>query len=272
MSGFVSLLFAPASRPDRFAKALAAGAQAVIFDLEDSVPEAGKAGARAALAQFLGAGRSGGPGRVVRINRLERAEGRADLQALCGLDVDAVMLPKVEAAEPLAEAARALEQAGSRASLIALVESARGVGRVESIAGQAPARLSALMFGAADYAADLGLQAGGRRADFARDRIVNAAAMAGVAAIDSPFFDIADPAGLEADCAMARAMGFAGKAAIHPSQVGPIEQAFALIEAERTLAARILAAGGDGAAAVLDGKMIDEAVVRWARRAAGGAR
>jgi (S)-citramalyl-CoA lyase len=272
VSGYVSLLFVPGSRPDRFDKALAAGAQAVIFDLEDSVPEAGKAQARAALAQFLAAGRSGGPGRVVRINRLERAEGRADLEALRGLDVDALMLPKVEAAAPLAEAAQALEQAGSRATLIALVESARGVGRIEAIAEQAPARLSALMFGAADYAADLGLQTGGRRADFARDRIVNAAAMAGVAAIDSPYFDIADAAGLAADCGMARAMGFSGKAAIHPSQIGPIAQAFAFTDDERTLAARILAAGGDGAAAVLDGKMIDEAIVRWARRVAGDAR
>jgi (S)-citramalyl-CoA lyase len=263
-----SLLFVPGARPDRFGKALEAGAAAVIFDLEDSVPEAGKAEARAALAGFLAAGRSGGPGRVVRINRLERAEGQADLAALAGLDIDAVMLPKVEAAAPLAEAAAALEKAGSRASLIALIESARGVGRIEDVVDAAPERLGALMFGAADYAADLGLQVGGRRADFARDRIVNAAAMRGLAAIDSPFFDVADAAALADDCAMARAMGFSGKAAIHPSQVGPINAAFTPSEAERTLAQRVLAAGADGAAALLDGKMIDEAIVRWARRIA----
>jgi citrate lyase beta subunit len=269
MSGFTSLLFVPGSRPDRFDKALSAGARAVIFDLEDSVPEAGKVEARAALAKFLAAKRTGGPRRVVRINRLERPEGRADLAALAGLDVDQVMLPKVESAAPLARADRVLDEAGSAAGLIALIESARGVGRIEAIVEEAPTRLSALMFGAADYAADLGLQAGARRADFARERIVNAAAMAGVPAIDSPFFDIADAAGLAADCASARAMGFAGKAAIHPSQIDPIEQAFAFTEAEKTLARRILAAGADGAAAVLDGKMIDEAIVRWARRVAG---
>jgi (S)-citramalyl-CoA lyase len=268
VTGFTSLLFVPASRPDRFDKALAAGARAVIFDLEDSVPEAGKAEARAALTAFLAGARSGGPARVVRINRLERPEGRADLAALAALDFDAVMLPKVEAAAALDRADRVLDEAGSAAALIALIESARGVGRIEPIAEEAPTRLSALMFGAADYAADLGLQAGARRADFARERIVNAAAMAGVAAIDSPFFDIADAAGLAEDCANARAMGFSGKAAIHPSQIGPIDAAFAFTEAETTLAARILAAGADGAAAVLDGKMIDEAIVRWARRVA----
>ena len=266
-----SLLFVPGARPDRFAKALEAGAAAVIFDLEDSVPEAGKAEARAALAGFLAAGRSGGPGRVVRINRLERAEGQADLAALAGLDLDAVMLPKVETAAPLAEAAAALEKAGSRASLIALIESARGVARIEDVVDAAPERLGALMFGAADYAADLGLQVGGRRADFARDRIVNAAAMRGLAAIDSPFFDVADAAALAEDCATARAMGFSGKTAIHPSQVGPINAAFTPSEAERTLAQRVLAAGADGAAALLDGKMIDEAIVRWARRIAAQA-
>jgi (S)-citramalyl-CoA lyase len=266
-----SLLFVPGARPDRFAKALEAGAAAVIFDLEDSVPEAGKSEARAALAGFLAAGRSGGPRRVVRINRLERAEGQADLAALAGLDLDAVMLPKVEAAAPLAEAAATLEEAGSGASLIALIESARGVGRIEDVVDAAPERLGALMFGAADYAADLGLQVGGRRADFARDRIVNAAAMRGLAAIDSPFFDVADAAALAEDCAAARAMGFSGKAAIHPSQVGPINAAFTPSEAERKLAQRVLAAGADGAAALLDGKMIDEAIVRWARRIAAQA-
>ena len=261
-----SLLFVPGARPDRFGKALEAGAAAVIFDLEDSVPQAGKAEARAALVAFLQAGRAGGPARLVRINRVDRAEGQADLAALAGLDLDAVMLPKVEAVTPLAKAAEKLTQAGSRALLVALIESARGVGRIEDIVDDAPARLAAVMFGAADYAADLGLQVSGRRADFARDRIVNAAAMRGLAAIDSPFFDVADAAALEADCAQARAMGFTGKAAIHPSQVGPINAAFTPSQAERTLAARVLAAGGDGAAALLDGKMIDEAIVRWARR------
>jgi (S)-citramalyl-CoA lyase len=266
MSAWKSLLFVPGARPDRFDKALEAGAAAVIFDLEDSVPEAGKAEARDALGQFLQAPRSGGPARVVRINRISRDVGQADLLALAGLAVDAFMLPKVEAAAPLIEADAQLSAAGSNASLIALIESARGVGRIEDVVDAAPERLSALMFGAADYAADLGLKVGGRRADFARDRIVNAAAMRGLASIDSPFFDLADSAALAADCSAAREIGFSGKAAVHPSQVGPINTAFTPSEADRTFAERVLAAGADGAAALLDGKMIDEAIVRWARR------
>jgi (S)-citramalyl-CoA lyase len=270
VSAWKSLLFVPGARPDRFGKALEAGSTAVIFDLEDSVPEAGKAEARDALAQFLAMPRSGGPARVVRINRLSRDVGRADLAALAGLAVDAFMLPKVEAAAPLVEADAQLGSAGSSATLIALVESARGVGRIEDVVDGAPERLSALMFGAADYAADLGLKVGGRRADFARDRIVNAAAMRGVASIDSPFFDVADSAALAADCEAAREMGFSGKAAIHPSQIGPINAAFTPSEADRAFAGRVLAAGADGAAALLDGKMIDEAIVRWARRIVAG--
>jgi (S)-citramalyl-CoA lyase len=264
----MSWLFVPGDRPDRFDKALASGAQAVIFDLEDAVAPAAKAQARqAVLTRLSNAPAAGEPQRVVRINPWGGALGRADLTALAAAaGVDRIMMPKTEDATTLFEAAQILDTAGSRATLAALIESARGVGRIEAIVEAAPQRLIALMFGAADYAADLGLQAGARRPDFARDRVVNAAAMGGLAAIDSPFFDMADVEGLLADCAAARAMGFTAKAAIHPSQVGPINAAFAPTAEEVDLARRILAACADGRAGTLDGKMVDEAMARWARR------
>jgi (S)-citramalyl-CoA lyase len=264
-----SWLFVPASRPDRFDKALASGAGAVIFDLEDAVAEADKASARAGFAAYLAKPRSaGGALRAARINRLDAVHGGDDLASLAALDLDVLVLPKVETARTLDRAAAALEQAGSSARVAALIESPRGVGHVEAIVDAAPARLAVLMFGAADYATDLGVPAARHRPDYARARVVNAAAMAGLAAIDSPFFTIADAEGLAAECRAVRDQGYGGKLAIHPGQIGPIETAFAPTADERELARRILEACGDGAAATLDGRMVDEAMARWARRVA----
>ncbi len=262
-----SWLFVPGDRPDRFGKALTSGAQAVIFDLEDAVAPENKDRARQTVLNFMSGTAPGGPEYVVRINPWRGGRGPADLETFVAVTgVDRIMLPKTADAQSLGEAAAQLDAVGSRTGLVALIESARGVGRIEAIVEAAPARLGALMFGAADYAADLGLTVGSRRPDYARDRVVNAAAMAGLVAIDSPFFAIADANGLADDCAAARAMGFNAKAAIHPSQVADINAAFAPTAEERVLARRILAACAHGAAATLDGKMIDEAMARWARR------
>jgi citrate lyase beta subunit len=123
------------------------------------------------------------------------------------------------------------------------------------------------MFGAADYAADMGQQVSAFQPDFARASLANAAAGGGVAAIDSPFFAIDRPDDLAAECRRSRGVGFYGKAAIHPAQLEAIGEAFAPTPAERELAGRILEAAPDGVG-VLDGKMIDVAMVRWARQVA----
>jgi citrate lyase beta subunit len=264
-----SWLFTPGSRPDRFEKALGSGTDAVILDLEDAVAEDRKLQARADVAAFV-AGRAPSTQKIaVRINPLGRAVGLEDLAALARLPrgVDYILVPKAEEPAELALAARVLDETGSPARLTALVESARGVARAPQIA--AAPRLDALVFGAADYAADLGQQVGAFRPDFARASIVNAAAAGGVAAIDSPFFAIDDAAALAAECGQARELGFHGKAAIHPSQLSAIAEAFDPTQAELALAERILAATVDGVG-VLDGKMIDVAHVRWARRITGG--
>jgi citrate lyase beta subunit len=265
-----SWLFVPASRPDRFDKALAAGAGAVIFDLEDAVPESDKAKARGELAAFLAEPRRADRVlRAARVNRLEGQHGHDDLSALLSLDLDVLVLPKVEGAATLKRAADALDRAGSPARIAALIESSRGVGHVEAIVDAAPERLAVVMFGAADYAADLGVAVAAHQPDYARARVANAAAMAGVAAIDSPFFAIDDAVGLAAECLAVRSQGYGGKLAIHPTQIGPIEAAFAPTAEERDLARRILEASAGGAAAMLDGRMVDEAMARWARRIAG---
>lgn len=263
-----SWLFTPGSRPDRFAKAAGTAAEALILDLEDSVAEDGKAHARGHVIAFLESRPAIRQQVIVRINPLGRAVGLEDLAALARLanGPDYLLIPKAEEPAELALVARVLEDAGSGARLAALVESARGVARVAALAEATP-RLAALMFGAADYAADLGQQVGVFQPDFARVSLVNAAAAGGIAAIDSPFFAIDRPEELAAECRRSRALGFYGKAAIHPAQLDAIAEAFSPTQAERDLAQRILAAAPDGVG-VLDGKMIDVAMVRWARRVA----
>lgn len=261
-----SWLFTPGSRPDRFAKAAATAAEALILDLEDAVAEDRKLEARGHVIAFLESRPAIRQQVIVRINPLSRAVGLEDLAALARLAAgpDLVLIPKAEEPAELTLAARVLEDAGSGARLAALVESARGVARAAELATGAP-RLAALMFGAADYAADVGQQVGAFQPEFARASLVNAAAAGGIAAIDSPFFAIDRPEELSAECRKSRGLGFYGKAAIHPAQIEPINEAFAPTSAEREQARRILEAAPDGVG-VLDGKMIDVAMVRWARR------
>lgn len=263
-----SLLFVPGDRPDRFLKAAATDADALILDLEDAVAPADKDAARGHVAGFLNDRPQIRQQIVVRINPLDRIWGLQDLAVLAALGVgaDCILVPKAEDPAQVAALAVLLRHEGSRSRLAALVESARGVAASPQIA-QADPLLSFVMFGAADYAADLGQQVGSFRPDFARSMLVNAAASAGIAAIDSPFFAIDRPEELRTDCASARALGFHGKAAIHPSQIPVVGQTFCPTAAEAFHARRILEAAPEGVG-VLDGKMIDIAMVRWARRVA----
>jgi (S)-citramalyl-CoA lyase len=264
----VAWLFVPGSRPDRFLKAAATDADALILDLEDAVADADKASARGHVLSFLNDRPSISQKICVRINPLGRAYGIEDLAALARSDArpDYLLVPKAEEPAELALAARVLADRGAETSLIALVESAKGVARASSLAG-ATASLSAFLFGAADYAADLAQQVGTFQPDFARQSIVNAAACGGIAAIDSPFFAIDDPAAHRVECMRSRTLGFSGKAAIHPSQIDAIRSTFSPTQEERDLARRIREASLDGVG-VLNGKMIDIAMVRWAKRIA----
>lgn len=263
-----SLLFTPGSRPDRFLKAAATEADALILDLEDAVAEGDKAQAREHVVAFLSDRPQIRQQIVVRINPMSRVCGLEDLAALAALEngPDYLLLPKAEEAAQIAAVSRVLDDSGSTAGLAALVESARGVAQAAEVARSDP-RLGFVMFGAADYAADLGQQVGVFRPDFARAALVNAAAAGGIVAIDSPFFAIDLPEDLRTDCSEGRAMGFHGKAAIHPSQISAINDTYRPTDAERTRAKRILEAAPEGVG-VLDGKMVDIAMVRWARRIA----
>ncbi|HEX8928032.1 MAG TPA: aldolase/citrate lyase family protein [Actinomycetota bacterium] len=269
-----SWLFTPATRPDRFARAGEAGADVLIIDLEDAVAPGDKDRARAAALAHLDAGRGTAPIQALRVNGLRTRAGLDDLRLLLESrsGPDAVILPKVETPDEPRLADAWLAEAGSRAAQVALIESARGLEAAPGIARSTP-RLSALMFGAADLAADLGAPAAWEPLLYARSRVVAAAAAAGIGAIDAPYFDLKDQAGLEAELRAAVALGFAAKAAIHPGQVAAINAALTPSAAAVAEAREILAQNEAGVG-VVGGRMVDEAVARRARRilaAAGGA-
>lgn len=262
-----TLLFTPGSRPERFMKAAASDAEAIILDLEDAVAEESKEDSRRHVVQFLESRPDIRQRIVVRVNSIDGLLGLEDIIALSRIRDAAdfsILVPKAEQPAELAALARVLQNAASEIRLGCLVESALGVAQAVNLAG-ASGLLDFMMFGAADYAADLGQEVDTYRPDYARAALVNAAAARGIVAIDSPFFAIDRPDLLRDTCDQGKAMGFYGMAAIHPAQLSTIALAYTPSDAELGRASRILEAAPNGVG-VLDGKMVDIAMVRWARR------
>jgi len=256
-------LFVPGSRPERFAKALASGADAVVLDLEDAVAPEHKAAAREAVACFAEGAEPAVRARlVVRINDEATAWFVDDLQRLGALPPVALMLPKAERVDTL----QRVQALCPGRPLLALVETARGVLAAEALAACPP--VARLAFGTLDYALDLGLSGDALGLDAAASRLALASRAADlpppVAGVTP---DIDDQAQLLADLARARAHGFGAKLCIHPKQVAPIHAALRPTAAELDWARRVLAAAdaGDGALQ-LDGRMVDRPVVERARR------
>ena len=262
-----SWLFTPATRPDRFANAVTAGADVAILDLEDAVAPKDKAQARTYALDYLAGNPPNGALHALRINGLDTPAGISDLDALLGSPAapDFLVLPKTETAGHLEILDRLLTAAGKATRLIGLIESARGLAAVEAIATATP-RLAGLMLGAADMAADLGSTGAWEPVlALVSGRLIGACALAGVMPLDSPFFDLHDEPGLKQEVARAVALGFPAKAAIHPTQIGTINAAFTPSAEAVERARKILAENIKGVGTV-DGQMVDEAVARKARR------
>jgi citrate lyase beta subunit len=264
-----SLLFVPAVRPDRYPKALATGADAVCLDLEDGVAFGAKETAREQAFALL-AGREPTPAEVsLRINDVKTELGRTDLAALieAGVRPDALMLPKVAGADEIEEVEAALSRAGAPLPLIVQLETAAGVLAADGIAA-ASSNVSAVFFGAIDLSADLGSAVEWEALLYARSRVVLAAGAAGVSALDTPFMDVPAVAALAEESRRVRRLGFAGKAAIHPSQVPVIQGAFSPSDEELAWARKIVAAyeRQQGGVLLVDGKLIERPVVRSAQR------
>ncbi|WP_407548439.1 CoA ester lyase [Streptomyces sp. Pv4-95] len=251
-----SLLFVPGHRPDRYDKAVAAGADGVIIDLEDAVAPEAKDAARDDVAAWLTEG-----GRaVVRINAPGTPWFEADLEMAAAHGVP-LMLPKAE--DPAVPEAVALETRG-RSPVLALMETAAGVENAASLC-RAPNVLRAA-FGNVDLSAQLGVDPTDHQAlAYARSRVVCASAAAGlVPPLDGVTTDLDDTGPLSGDIAHARRMGFTGKLCIHPRQLDAVHEGFAPSSAEREWARRVLGAGE--AVTVVDGHMVDRPVLERARR------
>ncbi|MFF9487851.1 HpcH/HpaI aldolase/citrate lyase family protein [Streptomyces sp. NPDC014676] len=268
MTGFpLTWLYAPGDRPPVVAKALTSGADVVVVDLEDAVAPDRKAYARSATAELL---RDPQPVPVhVRVNALSGPWGRADLAAVAHAPgLSGLRLPKVSSPSDVVRVARRTVSAhGGALPLYALLETALGVERAHAVATAHPS-LRGIAIGEADLRADLGVRddAG---LDWSRSRVVVAARAAGLAPpTQSVHPDIRDLDGLAASCAHGRALGFLGRAAIHPRQLPVIERAYLPTEEEIEQAETVVKAAAmtQGAQALPDGTFIDTAVVLAAQR------
>ena len=262
------LLFVPGSRPERYAKAVATGADQVCIDLEDAVAPADKDTARASLFAFLADKPETRSEIGLRINPLSTELGQQDLKALAhsGLAPAFVMLPKVETVAELQQADAAL--AGVDTAFIAQIETPKGLLDARAIAAASP-RLQALMFGGYDYIVALRGRASWDSFFHPRVQLATIAAEAGVGCMDVPYLDIKDEPGLVEDTDRVIALGFTAKAAIHPAQVEPIQARYLPTQDEYSRAQRIVAAleQSGGAAIQLDGKLVDRPIEIAAARA-----
>jgi citrate lyase subunit beta/citryl-CoA lyase len=277
-----SLRFVPAHDSRKLDKALACGADALILDLEDAVPDADKARARGLCAEYVAQHRDRLP-LIVRVNALDTGLLLDDVAAIVRARPYGVMLPKCRGARDVEQVGHYLSALEARdgcadGSLRILPIVTESAAAVLDMAGYASAgsRLDGMLWGGEDLAADVGALAnrdaqGRYTAPFAlaRSLTVLAASAAQVSAIDAVYTNFRDSEGLKAEAAEALRDGFSGKAAIHPDQVGPINEAFTPSAAEMARARSVIAAfdasPGAGAVAV-DGRMLDRPHLRAARR------
>lgn len=268
-----SWLFVPGDSERKIAKSAGTQADALILDLEDAVAPDAKPAARQTVAAALA--EPAGTPRFVRLNALDTGMTEADLAAVHGARPDGYVLPKCEGRDDLEALSRMIEAAGGgdQPILAIATETARAVQRLMSTDWSHP-RLIGLAWGAEDLSADLGAfsarDAEGRyRGPFrlARDAMLLAAKAAGVAAVDAPFTDFRDEAGLVGESEAALAVGFGAKLAIHPAQAGPINRAFTPTEAQADWARAVIDAmeAAGGGVAQLDGRMLDQPHLKQAR-------
>jgi citrate lyase subunit beta/citryl-CoA lyase len=274
-----SVLFVPGGHPRRIEKAPSAGADTLVLDLEDSVAPDEKDRARELVAAALREGKAGDAEAAVRVNAPDTAHFAADLEAAVLAGAEAIMLPKAQGAEVLAEVDARIDELesergpGARVRLLALVETPAGVVRLGSLA-DAAGRIDALCFGHADFAREMGLA----EADASRGVILHArcalaiaARAAGVSAIDCVFLDVRDERAFREDVARGMSLGFEGKLCIHPTQVRIANEVYTPT-AERVDYARRVVEGWERALAdgsgvfSLDGRMIDAPLVAIERR------
>ena len=255
-----SFLFVPANRVERFDKALSAGSDAVIIDLEDAVPVDLKIEARQLLINWLEAHPEHNI--MVRVNSRQTPWFADDMTLSKYPNVSAIVLPKTESSTDI-EAITQLKAI----HVYPLIETPQGFAQVRAIA--ATAHVKALMFGSIDFQLEMDMNGGYQELLFFRNEIVLASKLAHIEApIDGVTVDIKNDELLTLETTQAKNLGFAGKLCIHPLQVNVVNQVFKPSEAEITWAQRVLDAVNEakGQATSLDGKMIDLPVIRRAEK------
>jgi (3S)-malyl-CoA thioesterase len=262
-----SVLYIPGSKPRALEKARELATDAIIFDLEDAVTPDEKPAARTLLREVLASTDFGLRARIVRVNGLDTPWGADDLAAFAGANIDALLIPKVSCAADV----QAVAALTPEVPLWAMMETARGMLNAAEIA--AHPRLTGMVMGTNDLAKELGSR-------FRADRLpmqaglglcLLAAKACGLTIVDGVYNAFKDDAGLRAECAQGRDMGFDGKTLIHPAQLEIANEAFAPSETEIDLARRQIAAfdaaeaAGQGVA-VVDGKIVENLHIVTARQ------
>ncbi len=269
-----SFLFVPANRPERYGKALASGAGAVIIDLEDAVAPDAKVLARQQLAAGFDSLQPAERARVlVRINAAGTPWHGDDLALVGGLStagLGGVVLPKAEAVADLVRLSAAV---GPGCAVLPMIESAAGLDALDGLA--ACAGVTRLVFGNLDFQADLGMACGPDEGELQPVRLALALASrrAGLAApVDGVTPSTGDSALLQLDAARSRRSGFGAKLCIHPAQVAVVQAALAPTAAELDWAQRVIDGSrqSGGAVFTLDGRMVDTPVLRLAERTLAG--
>ena len=273
-----SVLFLPATNARAMEKAKGLPCDVVILDLEDAVAPDLKDQARDAAVQAI---REGGFGRrelAVRINGLDTPWAEADLKALSAAGPDAVLVPKIADAGDVARYDSRLSHAPDKTQLWVMIETARALFHLESIAASSKnTRLGAMVIGPNDLAKETGAQLGGGREPLwaAMSMTVAAARIYGVTALDGVYNNFKDDEGFAREAAQARAFGFHGKTLIHPAQVDPCNRAFAASDEEVEWARKVIAAfAGEGSetlgALQVDGQMVERLHLVQAERLLAG--
>jgi len=250
-----SYLFVPGTRPDRFGKACAAGADAVILDLEDSVAHAEKGKARAAVAEWLSAARP----LMVRVNTTDSEWFQDDLSLAKRPGIAGILLPKAERVEEIRAVA---ESFGAGVPILPQIETARGFRNALVLA--AAAQVQRLLFGSIDFQLDLGMSAEEDELLYFRSQLVLDSRLAGILPpVDGVTTDFNSEERVREDTLRARRLGFGGKMCIHPMQVPVVNECFAPSAEEEAWARRVVeaSAGAPGAAISVDGKMVDRPVL-----------
>ncbi len=261
-----SFLFAPATNPDMFSKAIAAKPDIFCVDMEDAVAPQHKEDARqATLDWFEAFDNNTGTELCLRVNELRSIEGFADVQALVkrSRTPDAIMMPKVKSPDDIRIVDEIFTAESCAIRIQVIIETNEGLEAVHEIA-RASERVDAILFGGIDMSAELRVDPTWEALLYARQRLVHAAAGAGIDVLDVPYLDLENLQGLGQEASRSAAIGMTGKGAIHHKQLAIIEECFSPSPRQIEHARRIVKAfeETDGGQVVIDGRSIEKPVLR----------